>query len=174
MDRDTLAFLALLGGLALTLREVVVLWRQGGDAAENNDFQLQQNQALSRQRDQERREYRRLERDYQALASWGVMVLRILARCAPDEKVPEMPLRSINGETMAPLTDADEVRLRRVLVERLSADEIRSAAFDLGAEDLRGTTTSEMARALLDYVRQRRGTARLVAWLAENRPDIEI
>ena len=89
--------------------------------------------------------------------------------------LPPMPNRPVNGEgqDLPPLTDRDEVRLRRLLVERMAVEDLRTLAFDLGCEDVRGTTQGEMARSLLDYVRQRRMWSQLLQWLAENRPDIK-
>ena len=57
------------------------------------------------------------------------------------EVVP-MPTRSVNGDTPTGLTvtDRDEVRLRKLLVERMELDDLKTMAFDLGCDDLRGTT----------------------------------
>jgi hypothetical protein len=85
-----------------------------------------------------------------------------------------MPRRAINGDSQdLPVTDRDEVRLRKLLVERMEVEDLRTLAFDLGCEDLRGATQGEMARTLLDYVRTRRKWAELLKWLADNRPDIK-
>ena len=71
------------------------------------------------------------------------------------------------------VTDRDEVRLRKLLVERMELDDLKTMAFDLGCDDLRGTTQGEMARSLLDYVRTRRLWPQMLKWLADNRPDIK-
>jgi hypothetical protein len=86
-----------------------------------------------------------------------------------------MPTRSVNGDTPTAMTvtDRDEVRLRKLLVDRMEMDDLKTLAFDLGCDDLRGTTQGEMARSLLDYVRKRRMWTQLLKWLAENRPDIQ-
>ena len=86
-----------------------------------------------------------------------------------------MPTRSVNGDTPPGLTvtDRDEVRLRKLLVERMELDDLKTMAFDLGCDDLRGTTQGEMARSLLDYVRTRRLWPQMLKWLADNRPDIK-
>lgn len=85
--------------------------------------------------------------------------------------IPSRPQRRRARE--AALTDRDEVGLRKVLAERLEAEELRSLAYDLGCGELRGTTKAELARALLDFARQRQQGAALRQWLADNRPDIK-
>lgn len=136
---------------------------------------LRQYEAQSHELKDAQRECRKAEAAYLAMVAWGVQVLRQVARDAPGVTLPPMPNRPVNGEgqDLPPLTDRDEVRLRRLLVERMAVEDLRTLAFDLGCEDVRGTTQGEMARSLLDYVRQRRMWAELLKWLADNRPDIK-
>jgi hypothetical protein len=149
--------------------------RAPGDLnADAGDLLLRQGEASARDLETCRRNYRRLERDYQALALWALDVRGKLARRAPDEDVTAMPTRSVNGDTPTAMTvtDRDEVRLRRVLVDRLRPDELKTLAFDLGCEDLPDGTQSKQVIALMDYVRTRHLWPQLIKWLADNRKDI--
>ena len=169
---DIAPYLGLLAALALGVWQARVRSRADLDAG---SLLLRQGEASARDLETCRRNYRRLERDYQALALWALDLRGKLARRAPDEDVAAMPTRSVNGDTPhdLPVTDRDEVRMRKLLVERMEVEDLRTLAFDLGAEDLRGTTQGEMARAILDYVRKRRLWPQLLKWLADNRHDIK-
>ena len=169
---DLAPYLGLLAALALGVWQARMRPRTDLDAG---NLLLRQGEAAARDLETCRCNYRRLERDYQALALWALDVRGRLARRAPDEDALPMPTRSVNGDTPTELTvtDRDEVRLRKLLVERMEVEDLRTLAFDLGCEDLRGETAGEMARALLDYVRTRRKWPQLQKWLADNRPDIE-
>lgn len=184
MDRDTLALVALVAGLALTLREVLATRRAPGEA-ETGEFQLEQNQRLGEQLDQERRarrqleqDYRALDREYQRLVAWGYAVLRILTRCAPNEPVPEMPLRTNGNGTAEPTGESGRVlSLRRLLAERLSDDELvalSDAVIDGDVDPQRCETKAEAVRAILDRVRQKQRDDDLIAWLRRNRRDIKV
>ena len=167
-----LAYVGLLLGLGYA---IWMARRRPSDGQVAGDLLLRQGEASARDLETCRRNYRRLERDYQALALWALDVRGKLARRAPDEEVVPMPTRSVNGDTPPGLTvtDRDEVRLRKLLVDRMELDDLKTMAFDLGCDDLRGTTQGEMARALLDYVRTRRLWPQMLKWLADNRPDIK-
>ena len=142
---------------------------------EAGDFALRQNAVLSQQLERADRAYRALERDYGRLVDWGFQVQRILSRCAPTEPVPPMPLRNGDTPTAAPtLSDRDEVRLRKLLTDRLSDDEVDTLAWDLGCDSLPDAAKGEKVKALLDYVRQRRKVTDLVKWLHDNRADIDL
>lgn len=142
---------------------------------EAGDFLLRQNEALGRQLRDAQRDCRKAERAYYELLSWAVRVQQTVAQQAPGVALPPMPQRATNGESqdLPPLTDRDEVRLRKLLVERMQVDDLRTLAYDLGCEDVRGETAGEMARSLLDYVRTRRKWTEMLKWLADNRPDIK-
>lgn len=162
--------------LALGLGAWQAYARSSADfSVEAGDSLLRQDEALSRELRAAQRECRKAEAKYQAMVAWGVQVMRQVAREAPGVTLLPMPLPPINGEgqDLPALTDRDEVRLRRLLVERMQAEDLRTLAFDLGADDVRGETTGELARALLDHVRSRRKWADLLKWLADNRPDIQ-
>lgn len=167
-------YLGLLAALGLGLWQARA--RSGADfSVEAGDSLLRQNEALSHQTQESSRAARKAELAYLDLLAWAVQVQQMVAREAPGVKLPPIPRRGVNGEgqDLPPLSDRDEVRLRKLLVERMQLDDLRTMAFDLGCEDLRGETTGEMARALLDYVRSRRKGAELLKWLADNRPDIQ-
>ena len=171
---DIAPYLGLLAALALGVWQARV--RSGADISiEAGDSLLRQYEAQGRQLHEAQRAERKAEWAYLDLLQWSIRVQQQVAQEAPGVCLPPMPRRAINGEAsdLPPFTDRDEVRLRKVLVERLQGDELRTLAFDLGCEDLRGETAGEMARALLDYVRTRRKWPQLQKWLADNRPDIE-
>ena len=169
---DIAPYLGLLAALALGVWQARMRPRTDMDAG---SLLLRQGEASARDLEACRRNYRRLERDYQALALWALDVRGKLARRAPDEDMSSMPTRSVNGDTPTELTvtDRDEVRMRRLLVDRMEVEDLKTLAFDLGCNELRGATQSEMARSLLDYVRTRRMWPQLLKWLADNRPDIQ-
>ena len=167
--------------LGLVAALVLAVWqaraRSGADISiEAGDSLLRQYEAQGRQLHEAQRAERKAEWAYLDLLQWSIRVQQQVAQEAPGVKLPPMPRRAINGEAsdLPPFTDRDEVRLRKVLVERLQMDDLRTLAFDLGCEDLRGETAGEMARSLLDYVRTRRKWPQLQKWLADNRPDIEV
>lgn len=143
---------------------------------ETGDLLLRAGEASARDLAACRRSHRTLEGDYQRLALWALDVRGKLARRAPDEPVEPMPTRSANGDTPTafPMTDRDEVRLRRLLVKYMQANDLKTLAFDLGVDEMQGTTPGEMARSLLDYVRKHHQSPQLLKWLVENRPDIKI
>lgn len=151
--------------------------RSGTDISiEAGDALLRQNEALTRQLRDAQRDCRKAEQAYRDMVLWGITVQRQVAAEAPGVTLPPLPSRPINGDTphdLPPLTDRDEARLRKVLVDRMEVADLRTLAFDLGCEDLAGQTTGEMARSLLDYVRTRRKGPELLKWLADNRPDIK-
>lgn len=170
---DIAPYLGLLAALALGVWQARVRSRADLDAG---SLLLRQGEASARDLETCRRGYRRLERDYQALALWALDVRGKLARRAPDEEVVPMPTRSVNGDTPPGLTvtDRDEVRLRKLLVERMELDDLKTMAFDLGCEDLPDGTQSKQVIALMDYVRTRHLWPQLIKWLADNRPDIKV
>ena len=171
---DIAPYLGLLAALALGVWQARV--RSGADISiEAGDSLLRQYEAQGRQLHEAQRAERKAEWAYLDLLQWSIRVQQQVAQEAPGVCLPPMPRRAINGEAsdLPPFTDRDEVRLRKVLVERLQGDDLRTLAFDLGCKDLRGETTEEMARALLDHVRTRRKWAELLKWLADNRPDIQ-
>ena len=169
---DIAPYLGLLAALALGVWQARIRPRTDIDAG---NLLLRQGEAAARDVETCRRNYRRLERDYQALALWALDVRGKLARRAPDEEVVPMPTRSVNGDTPPGLTvtDRDEVRLRKLLVERMELDDLKTMAFDLGCEDLPDGTQSKQVIALMDYVRTRRLWPQMLKWLADNRPDIK-
>ena len=171
---DVAPYLGLLAALALGVWQARA--RSGADLSlEAGDSLLRQYEAQGRQLRDAQRETRRTEWAYLDLLAWGVRVQQQVAQEAPGVKLPPMPRRAINGDSQdLPVTDRDEVRLRKLLVERMEVEDLRTLAFDLGCEDLRGATQGEMARTLLDYVRTRRKWADLTKWLADNRPDIQL
>ena len=71
---------------------------------------------------------------------------------------------------------AGAAQLRHVLVRRLSDEELRDLCFDLGVRysDLRGDTRAAKARELVRFLQQRRELERLVDWLSEWRPDVNL
>lgn len=92
-----------------------------------------------------------------------------------EHKINPIPPRPVRRRvTREDMSDRDEVKMRRLLVDRLQVGEFKTLAFDLGLGELTGETTSELARALLDLVRTRRKWADLTKWLADNRPDIQL
>ena len=172
---DIAPYLGLLAALALGVWQARA--RSGADLSlEAGDSLLRQNEALTRQLRDAQRDCRKAEQAYRDMVAWAVQVQRQVAQGAPALTLPTMPSRPINGDTPhdLPVTDRDEVRLRKLLVERMEVEDLRTLAFDLGCEDLRGATQGEMARTLLDYVRTRRKWADLTKWLADNRPDIQL
>lgn len=167
-------YLGLLAALVLAVWQARA--RNGTDISiEAGDSLLRQYEAQGRELKAAQRASRQAEWAYLDLLQWSIRVQQQVAQDAPGVHLPPMPRRAINEEfsDLPPLTDRDEVRLRKVLVERLQGDELRTLAFDLGCEDLHGATAGEMARSLLDYVRTRRKGADLLKWLADNRPDIK-
>ena len=141
---------------------------------EAGDFALRQNAVLSQQLERADRAYRALERDYGRLVAWGYQVQSAWMRVAPGEPCPPMPLRNGDTPTAAMMSDRDEVRLRKLLTDRLSDDDIRTLAWDLGFDNLPDAAKGERVKALLDYVRQRRKVTDLVKWLADNRADVDL
>lgn len=92
-----------------------------------------------------------------------------------EHKINPIPPRPTRRRAQREVvSDRDEVKMRRLLVDRLQVDDLRTLAFDLGLGELAGDTTGELARALLDLVRTRRKWADLTKWLADNRPDIQL
>ena len=70
------------------------------------------------------------------------------------------------------MTHWDRAGLSDILDERLTLEEVKEAAFDLGYEDAEGRVKSELVRALLEYLDDRQQLDRIIAWLTKNRPDI--
>lgn len=69
------------------------------------------------------------------------------------------------------------VTLRRLLEQRFELEELHTVCFDLGIdyESLAGHDRKDvLSREILERLQQRRQISRLLEWLTENRPDIEI
>ena len=172
---DVAPYLGLLAALALGVWQARA--RSGADLSlEAGDSLLRQYEALGHQLRDAQRDARRSEWAYLDLLAWSIRAQQQVAQEAPGVKLPPLPQRAVNGERPAPppMTDRDEVKLRRLLVERMEAEDLKTLAFDLGCENLSGATTGEMARTLLDFVRTRRKWTELQKWLTDNRPDIQL
>ena len=63
--------------------------------------------------------------------------------------------------------------LRKLLESKLSLEELKSTAFDLGI-DYEGVSKGELVRKLLKHVISQEKQPTLIGWLEENRPDIDI
>lgn len=67
-------------------------------------------------------------------------------------------------------------RLRQMLTERLDPNELNNLAFDLGLDldSLPPAGTGGRVRELLEYLHRRGELERVVAWVRQQRPDIEL
>jgi hypothetical protein len=66
-------------------------------------------------------------------------------------------------------------KLRQLLAERFSQEELRTLFFDLNVEydDLPGRTRVDKARELVAHLQRRRRVDNLLAYMAQNRPDLQ-
>lgn len=140
------------------------------------DLLLRQNFTLNEQLRAANTATRKVERAYQDLVIWAFEVQRRVTLQAPSVLLPPMPVRMTGDAPSAPLmTDREEVGWRKLLIERLSDDEIGTLAWDIGFDNLPTTGgKSERVKAVLDFIRQRRAFAALLEWLHKNRPDVEL
>jgi hypothetical protein len=91
------------------------------------------------------------ERYIRALLSWGWSVAMIARGCCPDATLPLPPIPP-NGRDILPIARDKRTELRLTLVDRLSMDELRDLAFDLGMEAEGHATPSALARALVEHI----------------------
>lgn len=110
--------------------------------------------------------------DYAALLAHDVEQTGLLRQYAPQVAVRPLPRRRDGG-----LVEARRRHLRphrALLFERLSEEDIRNAAFDLGLELNGSIGRGTLLRQLIEYLEDRGQEEALVAWLARCRPDIEL
>ncbi|HMQ33595.1 MAG TPA: TIR domain-containing protein [Chloroflexaceae bacterium] len=67
-------------------------------------------------------------------------------------------------------------QLRQLLTDRLGSEELNTLCFDLGIdpEDLPAQSRAGKARELIGYLERRRSIDKLLAWLRQHRPDIDL
>ena len=122
------AYLGLLAALALGVWQARVRSRADG-CGSLLLRQVRRRRVIS----ERRRNYRRLERDYQALALWALTCAGKLARRAPMRtwRPCRRAASTATRRHDLPVTDRDEVRMRKP-VERMEVEDLRTLAFDLG------------------------------------------
>lgn len=153
--RELLPYLA---ALVIFLVGVFVTQRRA-DALDNDQDQWRQVAQVERERTN------RLERRVNALLDHIFALNRLISTSAPGTAVPLPPL--IEGDP-APVTQTERSRWRRLLMARLSHDELCNAAFDLGL-DVEGVTgKGEIVRRLLDHLDERGKMDLLRRWLEVN------
>jgi hypothetical protein len=92
------------------------------------------------------------ERYIRALLSWGWTISMIArAYCPPDVTLPLPPIPP-NGKDAPPIPRDKRSEIRMTLVDRLSMDELRDLAFDLGFNHEGHATPSALARALVEHI----------------------
>jgi hypothetical protein len=92
------------------------------------------------------------ERYIRALLSWGWTISMIArAHCPPDVTLPLPPIPP-NGKDALPISRDKRSQMRMTFVDRLSMDELRDLAFDLGMEAEGHATPSALARALIEHI----------------------
>lgn len=91
---------------------------------------------------------------------------------SPPAAAAGAPPPELKTTAAAPATAPSQ--LRQLLAERLSAEELRTACFDLGIDpdDLPGESKGAKARELIAYLTRRGALDRLLQWLRANRPDV--
>ena len=89
---------------------------------------------------------------------------------------PNALLAALLGTAAPPVRDApaeaQRAALRQTLGNRLSLDDLRDAALDLGI-DYEGLEKSELIRRMILSLEQRGRLDQLLAWLHQHRPDID-
>jgi len=119
----------------------------------------------------ERERADRLERRVNILLDHIFKLNRLLASCCPGTSVPLPPL--VEDAPATPLTQTERSVWRRLLVTRLSHDDLCNAAFDLGLDVAGVTSKSEIARRLLEYLDDRGKMDLLRRWMiANDRQDV--
>jgi hypothetical protein len=119
----------------------------------------------------ERERADRLERRVNVLLDHIFKLNRLLASCCPGTSVPLPPL--VEDAPATPLTQTERSVWRRLLVTRLSHDDLCNAAFDLGLDVAGVTSKSEIARRLLEYLDDRGKMDLLRRWMiANDRQDV--
>ena len=111
-----------------------------------------------------------LEADYNDLYDHAAELRAELRVYAPDLPVRPLPRRRRRSTVTGPPRLRE---YRALLLDRLSEDEIRNAAFDLGL-DPNGSTKGVALRRLIEYLEDRKQEDKLIAWVGKNRPDIEL
>jgi hypothetical protein len=91
------------------------------------------------------------ERYVRALLSWGWSLAMIARGCCPDVTLPMPPIPP-NGKNALPIPLTKRSEMRMTLVDRLSMDELRDLAFDLGFNHEGHATASALARALVEHI----------------------
>lgn len=93
------------------------------------------------------------ERYIRDLLSWGWTV-SMVARgcCGKDVSLPVPPIPPNGRVDTVRLTRNKRVDMRLTLVDRLSMDEMRDLAFDLGMNSEGNNTPASLARALVDHI----------------------
>jgi hypothetical protein len=148
-----------LAGLIIFLAGWVTMQRRS-DALDADQGQWRQVADVERER------VARLERRVNALLDHIFALNRLLSTSAPGTTIPLPPL--VEDAPTTPLTRIERSVWRRLLVTRLSHDELCNAAFDLGL-DVEGVTgKGEIARRLLDHLDDRGKMDLLRRWLEVN------
>ena len=111
--------------------------------------------------------------DYTALLAHDVEQTGLLRQFAPTVAVKPLPRRR-DGRLVLEARRPRLREFRQVLFERLSEEDIRNAAFDLGLELNGSIGRGTLLRKLLEYLEDRGQEEALVAWLARCRPDIQL
>jgi DNA-binding GntR family transcriptional regulator len=91
------------------------------------------------------------ERYIRALLSWGWAIAMVARGCCPDATLPLPPIPP-NGKDAPPIPRDKRTEMRLTLVDRLSMDELRDLAFDLGFNHEGHATPSALARALVEHI----------------------
>jgi len=119
----------------------------------------------------ERERADRLERRVNILLDHIFKLNRLISTCAPGTTIPLPPL--VEDQPAVPLTRTERSQWRRLLVGRLSHDELCNAAFDLGLDVEGLTNKGEIVRRLLDHLDDRGKLDLLRRWLiANDRQDV--
>ena len=151
----------------------ILILRRGKDSADDQALRL--NDRLSERVASLERSRERIERDYYTLINYVYILRGIISRLAPNEPIPPLPPRFLNGDT--PTVTADNApRIRQLLEARLSMDDLKNLAFDVapGFSAEGYNSAGELARRLMEYVVVRGKLGDIVAWLRERRPDVKV
>lgn len=116
---------------------------------------------------------RHLKLDVRNLLNYGILVADGWRRCNPNAPIPPLPSLYGNGETP---TSFDVGELQQKLRGRLDLGEWGEAAMQIDSRfDGEGYRTStEFSEHFLRYLVRHGRLPRLLRWLADNRPDIQL
>lgn len=111
--------------------------------------------------------------DYAELLAHDLEQTGLLRQYAPQ--APMKPLPKRRAGQLASVARRPKLRDHRALLyDRLSEEDIRDAAFDLGLQLNGAIGRGTLLRKLIEYLEDRGQEEALITWLARCRPDIQL